>query len=39
MTTWTDDELTRIGDAVELTMQAQRPDGSLRDLVCTRNDH
>lgn len=31
MTTWTNDELARIGDAEELTIQTVRRDGSLRD--------
>lgn len=31
MTTWTNDELARIGDAEELTIQTARRDGSLRD--------
>lgn len=30
MTAWTSDELDRIGDATELTIQAQRADGTLR---------
>lgn len=30
MTSWTSDELARIGDATELTIQTQRPDGTLR---------
>jgi hypothetical protein len=31
--TWTDDELRRIGDAVELRLASRRPDGSLRPYV------
>ena len=27
---WTDDELTRIGDATELQLASRRPDGTLR---------
>jgi hypothetical protein len=30
MTTWTDDELRRIGDAEELQLASTRADGSLR---------
>jgi len=30
MTTWTNDELTRIGSAEELEIQSARPDGTLR---------
>jgi hypothetical protein len=30
MTDWTGDELDRIAEATELTIQAQRPDGTLR---------
>jgi hypothetical protein len=30
MTAWTSGELARIGEATELTIQAQRPDGTLR---------
>jgi hypothetical protein len=33
MTAWTDDELTRIGQAEELQITSQRPDGSLRPYV------
>ncbi|HEX4088932.1 MAG TPA: DUF2255 family protein [Trebonia sp.] len=33
MTTWTNDELDRIGDAEELRIAALRPDGTLRDPV------
>jgi hypothetical protein len=32
-TTWTADELSRIGDAEELQLSSQRPDGSLRPYV------
>ena len=30
MTAWSDDELRRVGDAVELELASRRPDGSLR---------
>jgi hypothetical protein len=30
MTAWSDDELRRIGDAVELELASRRPDGELR---------
>lgn len=30
MTSWTEDELSRIGDAVELHVQTRRKDGTLR---------
>jgi hypothetical protein len=33
MTTWTSDELDRIGNAEELRLATQRPDGTLRDPV------
>lgn len=33
MTTWTDDELTRIGDAQELDLASERSDGTLRPYV------
>jgi hypothetical protein len=33
MTTWTDDELTRIGEAEELQLASARPDGTLRRYV------
>jgi hypothetical protein len=33
MTTWTTDELTRIGDAEELQLASARPDGTLRRYV------
>ena len=33
MTTWTSDELDRIGNAEELRLASQRPDGTLRDPV------
>lgn len=33
MTTWTDNELTRVGDAVELQLASRRRDGSLRPYV------
>ncbi|MGI5417501.1 hypothetical protein [Actinomadura luteofluorescens] len=33
MTTWTSDELDRIGDATELDLQSARDDGTLRDPV------
>src|SRR5215212_8749727 len=33
MTTWTSDELTRIGRADELEIASLRRDGTLRDLV------
>ncbi|GAA2738701.1 DUF2255 family protein [Actinocorallia aurantiaca] len=33
MAAWTDDELTRIGDAEELRLQSSRRDGTLRDPV------
>ena len=33
MTTWTDDELERIGRADELQIASRRPDGSLRPFV------
>ena len=33
MTTWTDDELTRIGEADELRIASTRPDGTLRPAV------
>jgi hypothetical protein len=33
MTTWTDDELSRIGGAEELDLASVRPDGSLRPYV------
>jgi hypothetical protein len=33
MTTWTDDELTRIGNAEELRIASRRPDGTLRPYV------
>lgn len=33
MATWTQEELTRIGDAEELDIAARRPDGSLRPFV------
>ena len=33
MTTWTPDELDRIGDAEEIEIASQRPDGSLAPYV------
>ncbi len=33
MTTWTPDELTRIGDAEVLQIASQRPDGTLRRFI------
>jgi hypothetical protein len=33
MTTWTSDELDNIGNADELQLATQRPDGSLRNPV------
>jgi hypothetical protein len=33
MTTWTSDELARIGDADELQIASHRPDGTLRPYV------
>ncbi len=33
MTAWTDEELSRIGDAEELQLASARPDGSLRPYV------
>jgi hypothetical protein len=33
MTTWTDDELDRIGGAEELNLASARPDGTLRPYV------
>ena len=33
MATWTQEELTRVGDAEELDIGARRPDGSLRPFV------
>lgn len=33
MTTWTDEDLNRIGDAQELQLSSARPDGSLRPYV------
>jgi len=33
MTTWTDDELHRIGTATELQLASTRPDGTLRPYV------
>jgi hypothetical protein len=33
MTTWTNDELTRIGGAEELQLASARPDGTLRPYV------
>jgi hypothetical protein len=33
MTTWTEDELARIGQAEELQLASTRPDGSLRPFV------
>ena len=33
MTTWTDEELKRIGDAQELQLSSARPDGSMRPYV------
>jgi hypothetical protein len=30
MTTWTDEELSRIGDAHELQLASRLPDGTLR---------
>ena len=33
MTTWTSDELDRIGNAEELRLATQQPDGTLRDPV------
>jgi hypothetical protein len=32
-TTWTDEELRRIGDATELQVASRRPDGTLRPYV------
>jgi len=33
MTTWTEEELGRIGDAEELQVASERPDGTLRPFV------
>ncbi|MFI5890054.1 DUF2255 family protein [Actinoplanes sp. NPDC051513] len=33
MTAWTEDDLTRIGDAEELQVSSYRPDGTLRPFV------
>ena len=33
MTTWTDEELRRIGEAQELQLASERPDGTLRPYV------
>jgi hypothetical protein len=33
MTTWTDEELGRIGEAQELQLASERPDGTLRQYV------
>ena len=33
MTTWTEEELSRIGDAHELQLASQRPDGTMRPYV------
>jgi hypothetical protein len=33
MTSWTDDELSRVGNAEELQLASQRPDGTLRPYV------
>jgi hypothetical protein len=33
MTTWTDEELSRIGDADELQLASERPDGTMRRYV------
>jgi hypothetical protein len=33
MTTWTSEELTRIGDAEEIAIASRRPDGTLRPFV------
>ncbi len=33
MTTWTDEELSRIGDAEELQLASERPDGTMRQYV------
>jgi hypothetical protein len=33
MTTWTDEELERIGEAQELQLASERPDGTLRPYV------
>jgi hypothetical protein len=33
MTTWTDDQLDRIGEATELQLASTRPDGTLRPYV------
>ena len=33
MTTWSSDELTRVGNAEELQLASQRPDGTLRPYV------
>ena len=33
MTTWTDEELRRIGEAEELQLASARPDGTLRPYV------
>jgi hypothetical protein len=33
MTNWTDDELTAIGEAEELLLASERPDGSLRKYI------
>jgi hypothetical protein len=35
MTTWTDQELTRVGAAEELRVSSYRPDGTLRPFVTT----
>ena len=33
MSTWTEDELSRVGDARELQVASERPDGTLRPYV------
>lgn len=33
MTNWTDEELSRVGEAEELRLASQRPDGTLRPYV------
>jgi hypothetical protein len=35
MTTWTSNELTKIGTAEELEIVSRRPDGTLRNSVTT----
>lgn len=33
MTTWTDEELSRVGDAKELQLASERPNGTMRPFV------